>query len=122
MGHSSIGSIASLVKKFHFLPPKFSPELIRHNLHGTTIWCCADLGRSHLYGKGHLWECVWMMAGLSSLAWLSLIGIWGWVRLHTCTLSNQCAQVKPAISTHTRGVLLDGNNTRPCIIRCKPLQ
>ena len=33
---------------------------------------------------------------------LSLIGCWVWVRLHTCSpLSNQCAQVKPAISTHT---------------------
>ena len=30
-------------------------------------------------------------------------GLWGWLRLHTCCiLSNQWAQVKPAISTHTR--------------------
>ena len=42
------------------------------------------------------------MAGLSSLTWLTLIGPWGWVRLHSCyTLNNQCARVKPAISTHT---------------------
>ena len=41
-----------------------------------------------------------MIAGLSSLTWPSLIG--GWLRLHTCyILSNQCAQVKPAIATHT---------------------
>ncbi|CAL8297119.1 unnamed protein product [Arctogadus glacialis] len=31
------------------------------------------------------------MAGLSSLAWPSLFGLLGWVRLQTCcTLSNQC--------------------------------
>ena len=44
------------------------------------------------------------MAGLGSRIWWSLIGLWGWVRLHTCsTLSHQCAQVKPALSTRTRG-------------------
>ena len=38
------------------------------------------------------------------LARARLIGLWGWVKLHTCCiLSNQCAQVKPATSTHTRG-------------------
>ena len=43
-----------------------------------------------------------MMAGLSSLTWPSLIGLWGWVRLRTCcTLSIQCAQVKPVPSPHT---------------------
>ena len=27
-------------------------------------------------------------------------GLWGWLRLHTCsTLSNQCARVEPALST-----------------------
>ena len=37
------------------------------------------------------------MAGLGSLTW-------HWMRLHTYyTLNNQCAQVKPAISTHTQG-------------------
>ena len=31
-----------------------------------------------------------------------LIGLSGWVRLHTCcTLSNQCARVQPAINAHT---------------------
>ena len=38
--------------------------------------------------------CVWMMAGLSSLVQSD----WDWVRLHT---SDQCAQVKPAVTTHT---------------------
>ena len=33
---------------------------------------------------------------------VSLIGPWGWVRLHTCcTLSNQCAKVKPGVPEHT---------------------
>ena len=32
------------------------------------------------------------------LAPVTLIGLWGWVRLHNCgTLSNQCAQVKPGL-------------------------
>ena len=45
-------------------------------------------------------ERVWMMAGLSSITWPSLIGPWGWVRLLTCcTLSNQCAQIEA--SSHT---------------------
>ncbi|CAL8243409.1 unnamed protein product [Lota lota] len=40
------------------------------------------------------------------LARVRLIGVWSWVRLHTCcTLSNQCAQVKPAITTHSRRAL-----------------
>ena len=43
--------------------------------------------------------CVRTMACWSSLTWPSLFGVWGWVSLHTCcTLSNQCAQVKPAIT------------------------
>ena len=43
-----------------------------------------------------------MTVGCSSLTWQSLIVLWGWVSLHTCcTLSNQCAQVKPAVSTRT---------------------
>ena len=38
------------------------------------------------------------------LARVRLIGLCGWVRLHTCcTLSNQCSQVKPAITKHTQG-------------------
>ena len=38
------------------------------------------------------------------LARVRLIGLWGWVKLHTCCiLSNQYAQVKPATSTHTLG-------------------
>ena len=31
-----------------------------------------------------LWKCVWIISGLSSLPWPSLIEVWGWVRLHTC--------------------------------------
>ena len=42
---------------------------------------------------GMVWDtqcvCVWMMAGLTSLTWPSLIGILGWVRF---TLSHQCQQ------------------------------
>ena len=43
--------------------------------------------------------CVWMMAGLSSLTWWALIGLWGQVGLHTCCkFSNQCAQATQAIA------------------------
>ena len=46
-----------------------------------------------------------MVAGLSSLTWPSPIGLWGWVKLQTCcTLSKQCAEVKPAITTFTQKV------------------
>ena len=51
--------------------------------------------------------CVWMMPGFSSLTWPSLIGLCAWVRLPTCTLSNQCAEVKPAISA-VREIIIDG--------------
>ena len=39
---------------------------------------------------------------------VTLIGLWGWVKLHTCrALSNQCAQV--IITTHTQEALLAGS-------------
>ena len=44
--------------------------------------------------------CGWWRFKQSHLAWVRLIGLWGWVRLHTCcALANQCAQVS---HTHTR--------------------
>ena len=43
-----------------------------------------------------------MMAALITLTWPSLIGGLGLVRRQTiCTLSNQCAQVQPAVYTRT---------------------
>ena len=48
---------------------------------------------------------VWVDAGWFQqphLARVRLIGLWGWVRLHTCcALTHHGTQVKPAISTHT---------------------
>ena len=39
-----------------------------------------------------------------NLARVRLIGLWGWVRLHTCfALRNQYTQVKPSITRHTLG-------------------
>ena len=86
------------------------------------VWKCVENvsdKRTHYFIIGFaakkrvwLWECVWMMAGLSSLTWPSLIGLCGWVRRHACCiiyilityiLSNQCGQVKPAITTHHWG-------------------
>ena len=61
-----------------------------------------------------------MMAGLGSLTWPESDWTLGWVGLHPCyTLSNQCAQVKPAISTHTQ-VEISCMETVSCIIICKP--
>jgi hypothetical protein len=62
---------------------------------------CSDQVHFFIVKQIHLRECVcvWMAAGLRSLTWLES-ELWGWVRLHTCyTLSNQCAQVQPAITT-----------------------
>jgi len=37
---------------------------------------------------------------------LAQVRVWGWVGMHTGdTLTNQCTQVEPAISTHTLGAL-----------------
>jgi hypothetical protein len=44
------------------------------------------------------------------LARVSLIRLWGWVRLHTCcALSYQCAPVIPIITTHSQGELMPGS-------------
>ena len=53
--------------------------------------------------------CVWMMAGLR----LQAYGTPHWeINVHTrCALRNQCAQVKPAITTHTRRDLLHGSTS-----------
>ena len=44
-----------------------------------------------------MWDCVWTMAGLSSLTWPCLTGVSGWVLLPT-------RQVQPAITTHIQEI------------------
>ena len=73
--------------------------------HGYMLYFGATLINSTLFCQAclPLRECVWMMAGFSSLSCLSQIGLWGWLRLHTCcTLRNRCAQVEPANATHAQ--------------------
>ena len=65
------------------------------------------------------------VCGGRRLARVRLIGLFGWVGLHTCrTLSNQCAQVKPAITTNTQGEIscLATWSVMSCFIVYKLLQ
>ena len=70
---------------------------------GFHSWTCT-LVKGKKTGQSYvLYECLGMMAGISSLTWPESDWL-GWVRLRTsCSLRNQCAQVKPAITTHTQG-------------------
>ena len=62
-------------------------------IHGLKPILAMDTGRLEC-PVGKIYGC-WFKQPL--LGRVALIGLWGWVRLHTCsTLSNQCAQVKPA--------------------------
>ena len=72
----------------------YGPKLTWAGVILNVIGCLFQIW-SHEWSKvwpNTFWECVWMVACLSSLTWLSLIGLWGRERVHTCcTLSNQCA-------------------------------
>jgi hypothetical protein len=100
------------------MPPKIPQE--------SCEICNLRLARSNVPSK-------WITAlglglGLGSLIRVKLMALWGWVRLHTCcTLSNQCAQVKPAITrmhahthAHTHTWRYPTSSTWPCFIICKP--
>ena len=49
------------------------------------------------------------------LAPVRLIGLWGWVTLHTCTISNQCAP-HLNISTHVQGETLLHSNIKHRVV------
>ena len=67
-----------------------------------------------------MWECVWKMAGLSSLTWPSRIGLWGWVRLNTCWTS--CWSHEHSYNSFTKSyakifgrfLLMFGNTSDQC--------
>ena len=47
-------------------------------------------------------ECVWLIAGLQPhLAWVRLIGLWGWLGLHTCGAWATMAPRMNQLSPHT---------------------
>ena len=56
----------------------------------------------YIYSLKYNFMFVWMTAGISSLTWPSLIGLWGWVRLHTCCTFSW--------------VLLNGNMEHQCCV------
>ena len=76
------------------------------NLHCLLIFSLSSLITKHT----NCWfKCGWWLVSAASPD-VSLIGPWGWVRLHACcSVGNQCAQLKPSITTHTQGDFLRGN-------------
>ena len=75
------------------------------------ITCLTDSSSFYMFTQQIVWAVDWLkqphLIGWSSLTWLLQPITWvrlmrRWVRLHTCSaLSNQCTQVKAAVTTHS---------------------